>query len=471
MPLWLPGLQSVLTSSKTSLSTASELLVNGKPVERIIEPPFVFHAPLSIADGASVTVGVRATDTFGAVGFSEFQVTQKSECNVELECAAPNVCVESRCTAGPDADGGLGTACDSRADCNSGICTREVGNQFTCAEPCSLGGDGCPDGFSCREDASAEPRCLPGNGGGCGCGQEPSPYGATMLLFMAWFRLGPSTTTNAPRIMELRSYAEAIIRSPDLATKLDPIPSGWTDREPGPPLRLEWPARSPELTVAPARATRVPPVVGMADKSQRIRILHALANHELMAAELFAWALLAFPDAPAPFRRGLLTILGEEQTHCRMYIERLEAHGSHFGAFPVTGHFWNRIGDVQTPLEFICTMGLTFENANLDFAQEYAQAARATGDEATAAVLMRVHEDEIRHVAFAWRWHERWKQRDTSSWEAYKQSISWPLSPGRARGRIFDRQSREQAGLSTEFIEQLESEHSVRPSGARRTRS
>ena len=40
-------------------------------------------------------------------------------------------------------------------------------------------------------------------------------------------------------------------------------------------------------------------------------------------------------------------------------------------------------------------MGLTFENANLDFAGDYAAAARACGDDATAAVLDQVHADEI----------------------------------------------------------------------------
>jgi len=36
---------------------------------------------------------------------------------------------------------------------------------------------------------------------------------------------------------------------------------------------------------------------------------HALANHELQAIELFAWAVLAFPDTPIAFRRGLIAIL------------------------------------------------------------------------------------------------------------------------------------------------------------------
>ena len=45
-------------------------------------------------------------------------------------------------------------------------------------------------------------------------------------------------------------------------------------------------------------------------------------------------------------------------------------------------------------------MGLTFENANLDFAGDYARAARACGDVATADALDQVHADEIRHVHF-----------------------------------------------------------------------
>jgi uncharacterized ferritin-like protein (DUF455 family) len=206
----------------------------------------------------------------------------------------------------------------------------------------------------------------------------------------------------------------------------------------------------------------------MRDPAQRARILHALANHELQAAELFAWAILAFPETPSAFRRGLCRILAEEQFHCRLYLERLAEHRVGFGDFPVTGHFWHQIGSVETPLDFVCTMGLTFENANLDFAQEYAAQARLAGDQRTADILERVHADEIGHVAFAWRWLHRLKPRETEAWDAYTGGIAWPLTPGRARGRHFDRHSRECAGMTADFIDRLETEVARRPGGAPR---
>jgi uncharacterized ferritin-like protein (DUF455 family) len=268
--------------------------------------------------------------------------------------------------------------------------------------------------------------------------------------------------------MQLRDYALSILRATTLEGKLRPPPANWQDDEPGPALRIMEPERPPELSIAPARAVKVPPITGMQDVSQRRRILHAFANHELQAAELFAWMILAFPDEPASFRRGLLSILVEEQEHCQLYLDRLRALGGQFGDYPVTGHFWHRMEDVQCPLDFVCTMGLTFENANLDFAQEYARAAREVGDEETAAAIDKVHADEVRHVAFAWRWLQRWKPEEQSSWQTFTETIQFPLTPSRARGATLDRAAREQAGIDDDFISELERAVARRPNGKSR---
>lgn len=268
--------------------------------------------------------------------------------------------------------------------------------------------------------------------------------------------------------MELRDYARSIIEAQDLSGKLAAPPRALTDERPGPADRYAAPQRPPELRIAHHGQARVPPPEGMVDPAQRVRILHALANHELQAAELFAWALVAFPDTPDAFRRGCLKILADEQRHCRLYIERLEALGAAFGDWPLSAHFWNKVLSIETPLQFVCTMGLTFENANLDFCREHIDAARAAGDEATAAVLEAVHHDEVAHVRFAWTWLARWKQPDESAWAAYVRSVSAPHGPHRARGKSFDADARRAAGFEAAFIEALAATPPTRPGGAPR---
>lgn len=266
--------------------------------------------------------------------------------------------------------------------------------------------------------------------------------------------------------MNVRDYARSIIEADTLEGKLAPPPGDLDDSRPGPPLRIDAPARPARLAIA--HRIKVPPPQGMSDPAQRARIVHALANHELQAAELFAWALLAFPEAPAPFRRGLLGILADEQRHCRLYMACMEAHGVHLGDYPVTGHFWNKLAPVTTPLAFVCTMGLTFENANLDFAAQYARGAEDAGDLALARALAQVHADEVRHVHFAWRWLTQLKPAAQSPWEAYLATVEWPLGPARARGKDFDTDSRRAAGLDDEFIAHLAATDPKRPGGGPR---
>ena len=264
--------------------------------------------------------------------------------------------------------------------------------------------------------------------------------------------------------MLARSYALSIVTSDVLADKLAPPPVELELADAEAPLRIATPGRPPDLAITSARRAKVPPLAGMRDPSQRARIGHALANHELQAIELFAWALLAYPDAPLAFRRGLVAILADEQRHFGLYCERLAALHTQFGDHPVTGHFWNKLDHLATPLDFVCAMGLTFENANLDFAGDYARAARECGDDATAAVLDQVHADEIGHVHFGWVWLRRFAA-DVDPWQAYLAHVKFPLGPKRARGARFDREARERAGFDDAFIAALEATVPTRPSG------
>jgi uncharacterized ferritin-like protein (DUF455 family) len=254
--------------------------------------------------------------------------------------------------------------------------------------------------------------------------------------------------------VEIRAYATTILEDGRLESKLAPPPSRVTDRAPGDGTAPRRPAREAAIAIETdsRRKKKVPPISGFADSNQRGRILHALSNHELQAIELFAWALLAFPTAPAAFRSGLLRILAEEQKHFRLYRERMEDLGVRFGDHPLSGYFWTRADSIRTPLEFVCAMCLTFENANLDHALALEEAARRAGDLESAAALRVVHDDEIGHVRFGLHWLKEWKLPSQSPAEAWRANIVFPLRPELARGDDFRADSRRAAGLDDEFI-------------------
>jgi len=192
--------------------------------------------------------------------------------------------------------------------------------------------------------------------------------------------------------MNAREFAHTVVTSETLAGKLAPPPelgdAAFDDA--GASLRLAAPGRPANLQIVPGRHTRVPPLAGMPRPPATRAILHALANHELQAIELFRVGGAGVPrhaDRVSPRPPGDPR---DEQRHLGLYIERLAAHGVGFGDQPVTGHFWNKLDHLTGPCELVCTMNLTFENANLDFAGDYAAAARAAGDEPTAAAIDQV---------------------------------------------------------------------------------
>ena len=142
--------------------------------------------------------------------------------------------------------------------------------------------------------------------------------------------------------------ATRILTGTSLQDKLAWEPVAWT---PSRPVSVARPGRSPALAFAP-RGTNAPlPRRSHLDRSEaRATLLHSFANHELLALELMAHALLRFPDAPEGFRKGLLTVLHDEQVHLRLYLDRLAVLGMDFGAVPLSSYFWDVVSDAPTPL-------------------------------------------------------------------------------------------------------------------------
>jgi len=257
--------------------------------------------------------------------------------------------------------------------------------------------------------------------------------------------------------MEIREFAERILRSADLEEKLAPVTGPVTDDAPGAAVRYVSPARLPELRFARRReAPPMPHAESFTDPLKRGLAHHIMANHELQALEVMAFTLCAFPDAPAEFRRGMIDVMADEQRHTRMHIERAAVLGVRFGEFPVNGYFWRKAQEFRSLLDYLAGLPLTFEGGNLDHTLEFAEQFEAAGDPRSAALMRVIHRDEIEHVRFGLEWLRRLKPEGMSDWEAYSAHLHFPLRPGKSKGRTFHRAPREAAGMSPEFIAQLE---------------
>lgn len=259
--------------------------------------------------------------------------------------------------------------------------------------------------------------------------------------------------------MELRELAERVLFATTLEEKLQ-CPADITDEHPGSPiLAPAAPGRPAELHFkqgGTSEKSGFPGLHRLDNERERGRLLHFFANHELLATELMALVLLRFPDAPAAFRRGVLQTLRDEQEHTRWYLERMRACGISFGELPVSGYFWRAVSTMQSPMDYVAGLSLTFEQANLDFARHFARGFAQTGDAETAQLLDRIYRDEIAHVAYGLKWFRRWKEPAQSDWEAFCAQLKFPLSPQRAKGFALNAEGRRAAGLDPAFIAELD---------------
>ncbi len=259
--------------------------------------------------------------------------------------------------------------------------------------------------------------------------------------------------------MEIRQLAEQVLFGNTITEKLI-VPDGFEDNMPGKAIGTPaQPGRPADLALYGGRIRdriMFSNVRQMKNDEDRGLILHFFANHELLALELMALALLKFPDAPATFRRGLAKTLTDEQEHLRLYIDRMRSIGVVFGQIPVSDFFWRTIAPMASPLDYVTRLSLTLEQANLDYAAHYAQVYQNLGDAETARLLDKVRHDEISHVRHGLLWFRRWHPPDLTDWQAFQETLVEPLTPARAKGIGFNVHDRERAGLDPEFIAELE---------------
>jgi uncharacterized ferritin-like protein (DUF455 family) len=268
-----------------------------------------------------------------------------------------------------------------------------------------------------------------------------------------------STFYAAPPSNTLEGWAFAYLSSATLSEKFT-LADAPRALEIGAPRReVARPGRPPELVAQQSRR-KTPSPEALRAPRRRAELMHTFLHHELQAAELFCWAILAYPEAPEAFRRGLAGIARDEVRHMALYREYLSNLDFAFGDFPVRDWFWERVPSATHPLAFVATLGMGFEGGNLDHTRRFAAHLRSIGDDEGARLQETIFEEEVPHVRFALHWFQRWT--DECEFGTWLRHLPAPLSPVLMKGEPFERAGRLRSGFPERFLAELQAWPDVR---------
>jgi len=210
------------------------------------------------------------------------------------------------------------------------------------------------------------------------------------------------------------------------------------------------PARPPRPELVAARALPARRRGGSA--AGRFALLHALAHIEFNAIDL-AWDIVARFGAglPRAFCDDWIAVGAEESQHFALLDERLHSLGGHYGDLPAHDGLWEAAAATADDLVArLAIVPLVLEARGLDVSPQTAARLRKAGDEASAAVMDRIFEDEIGHVATGVKWFRFCTESGPESAQERFQT----LVRLRFRGGLkppFNDFARDSAGLESSF--------------------
>jgi uncharacterized ferritin-like protein (DUF455 family) len=250
----------------------------------------------------------------------------------------------------------------------------------------------------------------------------------------------------------VEDYCLEILLSGSLDSKLIDIPEEikFEDRN---FFNIELPVRDPKISFSDKKS-KIPRLEHLNLKINRAICLHHFANHELMAIELFAWAILKFRNLPIKIKKDLLLSLKEEQKHFKLYLNRMRELGIDFGDKPLNQIFWKFLPYMNTFEKFTSILSLSIEGANLDYATVYQKTFSKFEDHDSASIMKIVFQDELKHVKRGLNSIELILEREFT-WKDYLNFLEYPFTPRRAKGYFFIPDTRRKVGFSEEFIKNL----------------
>ncbi len=175
-------------------------------------------------------------------------------------------------------------------------------------------------------------------------------------------------------------------------------PMGWLPQC-TPPV----PGRPRNLRLVPPR--QLPRRRNLGSPAGRFALLHALAHIEFNAINLALDAAWSFAGMPQAYYEDWLRIAKEEAEHFRALRGLLQEMGGDYGDLPAHDGLWEMAcataGDLPARLALVPRM---LEARGLDVTPGIRERLLAVGDGAAAAVLARIEQEEVGHVAVGSHW-------------------------------------------------------------------
>jgi uncharacterized ferritin-like protein (DUF455 family) len=208
-----------------------------------------------------------------------------------------------------------------------------------------------------------------------------------------------------PELLELEALLEARRRTSDLpaASEGDAATTeGEGERGAPPPVPLAQRDQRFDMVHPAQQAQRMPPPGDdWAEKARRL--MHAMMDNEMHAAELSGRNSYEFPRMPWQFHLDMARVVWDEIRHSEETKKHLEDLGGYVGKYPVVpGNFGYRIQlDLLHRLQDLHRRG---ELGGLNGLLKSRNTFREAGDETGAKMFDFIQADETRHVAFGNRW-------------------------------------------------------------------
>lgn len=246
------------------------------------------------------------------------------------------------------------------------------------------------------------------------------------------------TPEPADKVRLTYAYAKAW-RDGDISDIGNTVPQGRPARPAKPPL-----CRPGDL---PKRSTGL--------GKRRTALIHAIAHIELNAIDL-AWDAVARfcgLDLPRAFFDDWVQVAEDEALHFEMLNARLHELDAAYGDMPAHDGLWEAA--VNTADDVLARMALgpmVLEARGLDTTPGSVARLKGNGDLATAAIMQKIGDDEVSHVAAGVRWFEfECARRNLDPVPTFKTFVA-----ERFKGRIkppFNEAARDQAKMARAYYE------------------